>query len=266
MLVSVIMGVYNSKDKNGLERSIRSIINQRYKEWEFIICDDGSSDTTLETLKKYETLDNRIKVVSYEKNQGLANALNTALEEAKGKYIIRQDDDDVSPPERIERLVDFAEHNPQYSIVGSNARVFDANGFWGEFKTKEKPEKKDFLWNSPFIHPSVLMVKDDLMSVGGYRKAKETRRCEDYDLFMTMYAAGYKGYNIQEDLYEYRMDNDRTKKYRPMKYRVDEAVVRFKGYKKLGMLMRGLPYIIKPILIGLLPANALYRIRKKQYK
>ena len=70
--ISVIMGVYNCKNIDALYRSVQSIINQTYKDWEFIICDDGSTDNTLNILKNVADLDKRIKIVGYEENKGLA--------------------------------------------------------------------------------------------------------------------------------------------------------------------------------------------------
>lgn len=264
--VSIIMGVFNCKRPDLLSKSIWSIINQSYTDWEFIICNDGSTDgKTLEFLKGYEKLDRRIKVLSYEKNQGLAFALNTCLKEARGKYVARQDDDDESKPERLERLVEFAEIHPEYTIIGSIAHVTDDRGVWGEYPLEEKPSKKSFYWNSPFAHPTVLMRKDALDAIGGYRVSKETNRHEDYDLFMRMYANGYIGYNIQEKLYKYRIVNG-DKKYRPMKDRINEAVIRYKGFEQLGILSLGIPYVIKPIFVGLIPQKLFRIIKKQQYK
>lgn len=82
---------------------------------------------------------------------------------------------------------------------------------------------------------------------------------------MRLYSENYKGYNLQEKLYCYRIVNNPNIKYRPMKYRIDEAIVRFKGYKKMGMLFKGFPYVFKPIIIGLIPQKIFYRVRKKQY-
>ena len=164
----------------------------------------------------------------------------------------------------IHKLLYFANNNPQYAIIGSKAYVTDDNGIWGEFPVEETPAKKSFYWNSPFIHPTTLIRREALESVGGYRVAKETRRCEDYDLFMRMYAAGYKGFNIQEPLYEYRLVNG-NRKNRPMWQRVDEAVVRWKGYRQLGILIGGIPYIIKPLVIGMIPQRVIRIIKRKQY-
>ncbi len=264
--VSVIMGVYNCKRLDLLDKSIRSIIDQTYKDWEFIICNDGSTDgITIEFLNNYEIIDDRIRVLSYNRNRGLAFALNKCLEEAKGEYIARQDDDDVSKTERLQKLVAFADEHPEYSVIGSIADVIDDNGIWGVYSLVEMPITKSFYWNSPFAHPTVLMRREALQSVGGYRISKETNRHEDYDLFMRMYAAGFKGYNIQERLYEYRIVND-EKKYRPMKDRVNEAIVRFKGFKNLGILRGGVLYVIKPIIIGLIPQRLFRKIKQKQYR
>ncbi len=265
MLVSIIMGVYNCKRPDLLDKSVCSIIKQTYTDWEFLICDDGSTDgRTLDLLKKYEAVDSRIKILSYEKNQGLCKALNTCLQVAKGKYIARQDDDDISKPERLQKLVAFAEKHPEYSIVGSVADITDDNGIWGSYPLEKIPTKRSFLWNSPFAHPTVLMRKESLIAVGGYRVAPETRRCEDYDLFMRMYAAGYKGYNIQEKLYEYRIENG-DKKHRPMNDRIDEAIVRYKGFKQMGMNVSSIPYVLKPIIVGMIPQIVFKKIKKKQY-
>lgn len=262
--VSVIMGVYNCKDFQLLKKSIDSIIVQTFTEWEFIICDDGSTNATLQNLNEAALIDTRIKVISYKQNKGLAYALNQCIKVSRGEYIARQDDDDISEAIRLQEQVEFMNAHPEHAIVGTNARVFDDSGFWGTYTNVESPDKKSFLWNSPFAHPTVMMRRDALLKADCYRVAKETRRCEDYDLFMRMYALGYKGYNIQKMLYQYRIVND-NKKYRPMKYRLDETKVRFIGYKKLGMLPSAWAYVLKPVVIGLIPQCIFKKIREKQY-
>lgn len=262
--ISVIMGVYNCKDIDALNKSVNSIINQTYTDWEFIICNDGSTDNTLNILKKIEMKDERIKIISYEKNKGLRYALNKCIEESKGKYIARQDDDDISEKNRFEKQISYMEKHRDISIVGCRANVFDKNDVWGKYNVPEYPNKTDFYWNSPFIHPTVIIRKDDLIKAGCYRVAKETRRCEDYDLFMRMYSLGMVGHNLQEELYRYNISVG-NKKYRPMKYRIDEAKVRFIGYKKMGVLIKGIPYIMKPIIIGLIPQFIFKNITIKQY-
>lgn len=265
--ISVIMGVYNCKNYNSLEKSVKSIINQTYKNWEFIICNDGSTNNTLQMLSYIAALDKRIKIISYKDNRGLASALNYCLQFASGEFIARQDDDeDVSTPDRFEKQLKFLIQNKEYDFVGSNCTVFDNNGIYGKLKVPEKVNKENFLWNSPFAHPTVIFTKKSLQYVKGYRIAEETKRCEDYDLFMRMYAKGLKGYNIQEDLYSYKSIIDKNKKYRPMKDRIDEAIVRYKGFKAMGILLKGIPFIVKPILIGLISVKLFAFIKKSTYK
>lgn len=263
--VSVIMGVYNCKDFDSLNRSVNSIIEQTFSDWEFLICNDGSDNDTLEQLEKIAQKDPRICILSYKGNKGLNHALNKCLSKAQGMYIARQDDDDISKPMRFEKQVHFLDSHPEYMLVGTCADVFNEEGIWGKYLVPEMPTKNDFYWNSPFMHPTIMARKSAYDALNGYRCAKETRRCEDIDLFMRLYAAGMKGYNIQEKLYEYYMDNARNVKYRSMQYRIDEAVVKFKGYKAMGNLLGGLPYVLKPILVGLLPQRLMYEIKKKSY-
>lgn len=139
--------------------------------------------------------------------------MNECLAVSQGKYIARQDDDDVSKPERLKKQVRFWDENREYAIVGICADVFDNNGIWGEYTVPEKPQKGDFYWNSPFIHPTIMVRKSAYDAVGGYREAKEIRRCKDYDLFMNLYAKGYRGYSIQEKLYDYRIVRDEKNKH-----------------------------------------------------
>ena len=105
--ISVIMGVYNNKNFDLLEKSVESIITQTFTDWEFIICNDGSVNETLPQLDKIAAKDSRIKVLSYSQNKGLNYALNECLQCAKGEYIARQDDDDISKPERLEKEMLF---------------------------------------------------------------------------------------------------------------------------------------------------------------
>ena len=207
-------------------------------------------------------MDPRIKIIHNDRNYGLAYSLNHCVDVAKGKYIARMDDDDISDTNRLYQEVAFLEQNNKYAFVGCNAYVIDDKDIIiGHKKMIEKPSKNDFLFNSPFIHPTIMIRKSALESIGGYRVATETRRAEDYDLWMRLYEAGMNGYNIQEELFCYREDVLSLKK-RKYKYRIDEAVVRYIGFKKLGLFPRGLFYVIKPLFVGLLPSRLVQFIKK----
>lgn len=267
--VSVIMSVYNADNYNILVDSVNSILNQSFKDFEFIICDDGSSNReTRRFLKKINDLDSRIKIIGYDQNRGLAYSRNQCIKISRGKYIAFQDDDDISEPNRLKEEVTFLNNHQQYGFVGTIANVFNKDGTWGKFETPERPTKKDFLWNSPFLNPSMMFRANVLKKVHGFKVTKETRRAEDYDLFFRLYAKGYKGYNIQEILFNYRIDieNEKHQKYRPMKDRINEAKIRYNGFKLLNLGLKSIPYIVKPIIIGLIPTNIFYKIRKHQYE
>ena len=175
------------------------------------------------------------------------------------------DADDISKTNRLEKEIEFLERNYEYDIVSCNADLIDENEkVWGKRKYPEKIKKEDFLFNSPVIHPTVMMRRKALNDVNNYRVAKETRRAEDYDLWMRMYSKGYKIYTIQEELYYFREDEECLKR-RKYRYRIDEAKVRFKGYKSLGLLPKGLVYVIKPLIVGLMPYK-LIRILRNHIK
>lgn len=256
--VSIIMGVYNIKSFEEVEGTVNSIINQTYTDWEFIICDDGSTNGSFEILKKLEALDQRIKVIGYAKNQGLSTALNACIDVSNGIYIARQDSEDISYPNRLEREIAFLDSHPEFDIVGCNASIFDhENGKWGSYVTKEYPIAKDFLWTTQFLHPTVVFRRESLLKAGKYRVAKETRRCQDYDLFMRMYSMGMRGYNIQDVLFDYYQVDGHQREL-TWNRRFEEMIIRAKGFKQLGLMPAAIPYVIKPIIIKMIPQK-LYR-------
>ena len=173
------------------------------------------------------------------------------------------DDDDISRCDRLKKQISFLDQHVNYDFVGSIANVFNDKGIWGVLKMPEKPTPENFFWNIPFIHPSMVFRKK-AFNVCTYNTDEMNRRCEDYTLIMDLYANGLSGYNLQETLLDYYVAND-NKKYRPMKDRITEAIVRYRGYKKNEILIRGVPFIIKPILLGMIPQWIFRKIKEMQY-
>lgn len=261
--VSVIMGVYNP-DKKQIFDSVSSVLRQTFQDFEFVICDDGSTVNT-EVFSELKNLDPRIVVICNETNRGLAYSLNRCIEESKGIYLARQDADDISHPQRLEKQVEFLRIHPRIGFVGSNIEYFD-HEVWGHYDLKEYPEKKDFLLTPPFMHASIVYRREVFSRKENlYRVAKETRRCEDYDLFMDLYSKGYRGANIQQYLYLVRENKDSLKR-RKFKYRLDEVKVRMKGFRKLGISHVYDIFIIKPVIVGLIPKQLLEKIKDLFYK
>lgn len=263
-VISVIMGVYNPKDSLRFENAVKSILNQSFKDLELIIYDDGSSKPARDLIKRIAALDRRITLISGKTNRGLAYALNECLKVSSGEYIARMDDDDVSLCNRFEKQLDFLKQNPDCSWVGSSALLADSGGVWGVREVKAMPIKKDYLFNSPYIHPSVVFKKSALESLGGYSVSARHSGAEDYELFMRMQSKGYKGLNITSPLIIYFEDASSYKK-RTFKRRLSELVVRYEGFKRLGLLkLRYLLYLIKPLAMALLPGRVVHYFRKKR--
>lgn len=261
MRVSVIMGIYNSE--RTLKESLDSLVNQTFQDFEIILCDDGSDDNTLEIAKSYqEKLPDRLIILRNSENKGLAFSLNKCLEKANGVYIARMDADDISKYDRFEIQINYLEKYINIDMVGCDALIFNDRGVWGKFSKKAYPGKKDFLTNSPYIHPTIIIKKDVLLDLDGYSVEKITRRTEDYDLFMRFFAAGYRGVNLPEPLLLYREDDEAYKR-RSYRYRIDEMIIRYRGFKLLGLLPLALPYVIRPLIVGLIP-HRLLRIRRQK--
>ena len=185
--------------------SVQSILSQTYKDFEFIIIDDGSTDKTFEILESID--DDRIKLYKRE-NKGLIEQLNFGLKEAKGEFVARMDADDIVSPEKLELQLDFLLKNKDIDLVGTNFCFIDEKGKL--FMKKKLPEKnEDIEFMMPFIdsvlHSSILTYKKVLIDSGGYDK--EFYCAEDDELFLRLLSLGYKMYNIQKPLYKYRLVN-----------------------------------------------------------
>ena len=261
-ILSIITGAYNAASCPHFHKSIMSILDQSFSDFEFIICDDGSTDETYEVLKRYAQADPRIKLLQNEKNLGLAPTLNKCLEQATGSYIARHDCDDYNAKDRFEKQLAYLEKHKNIAVLGTAAYLFDDVGIWGLDLMPKEVTNKDFLFTSPYKHGSVIFRKEALLKANGYRVAKETLRTEDYDLFMRMQTF-CKGENLLEPLY-YFCEDSVTRKRRKYRYRINEAKVRAIGFKKLGLMPKAIPYVIKPLLVGLIPGSILFKLQNKR--
>lgn len=251
-MISVIMSAYNCE--NSIDECIESIVAQTYENWEFIICDDGSTDGTYEKLKTWEKREPRIRVLKNEKNLKQAASRNRCISVAKGVYILIQDADDLSERNRMEKLLNSFE--PEYDFIGSFAYLFNENGCYGVMKRPLYPKVKDFYWIPPYVCASMLFRIECLKKVEGYRVSKYTQRGEDYDLLLRLYAAGYQGKNIPDKLYGYRVDQNNYGR-RTFRARLDECVIRYQGFRENRILFPfGWLYVLKPI-----PAHIIQTLR-----
>lgn len=263
-MISVIMGVYNCEKT--VSSAIESVLNQTYQNFEFIICDDGSTDETLDIIMKYaDNYSDKIILILNDRNRGLNYTLNHCLQYAKGKYVARMDGDDRSLPIRFEKEVEYLENHPEFSILGASLKAFDDKGIWGKHTFKEFPGVKDFLHGSPFSHSVCMVRRDAYIAVNGYSEGKLLMRVEDYHLWIKMYSKGYRGANLQDELYLYRDDRDSYKK-RKFRYRLNEAYVSFLAVKMLHLPIWNIIYASRPIVVGLLPSSIYEILHKKRLK
>lgn len=257
-LISVIMGVHNSS-RDKLMKAVQSVLSQSVKDIELIICNDGSDNGTGKTLESIT--DSRVKIITFSENKGLAAALNACIDTAQGKYIARQDDDDISLPGRFEKQTAYLESHTEIDFIGSDCELYsDNSGVYGERIMPKTIDKKSFLFNSPFIHGS-MMFRREVFDNERYRTLGRNRKYEDYDLFMRLCADGYKSANLGEKLYRFHYD----KKTRRVSFsmRCDEYKVRKEGFKRLGLMPQGFIYAVKPIMLGLIPRKATIKLKEK---
>jgi glycosyltransferase involved in cell wall biosynthesis len=175
------MSVYNGQPY--VEESVDSILSQTLEDFEFIIINDGSTDGSRAVLEQFAERDNRVRLI-HQTNRGLTPSLNRGLELARGTYIARMDDDDISHPDRLGRQVCFLEANPDVGVLGGGARVIDETGepvdYWVP-PTKHGHITWRLLFNACFTHPSVMVRRSLLQDLGGY--ADWARCSQDHELW-----------------------------------------------------------------------------------
>lgn len=249
--ISVIMGIYNCEET--LAESLESLITQTYKNFQLVICDDGSTDSTVEIVNAYKAkYSSQIIILKNKRNMGLNYTLNKCLKHASGEFIARMDGDDISLPERFEKQVDFLEKNPEIDIVSTSMLYFDNNSEWGRSYPKKTPVKSDLIKRTPFAHAPCMVRKEAYEAVGGYSVDSRLLRVEDYHLWVKMYSMGFKGYNLQTPLYKMRNDQNAINR-RNFKGRLNEAYVKYIVYKKFNLPFWHQIYVLKPLVTGILP-------------
>jgi glycosyltransferase involved in cell wall biosynthesis len=199
-LVTVLMPVYNAE--RFLSEAIDSILNQTLTNFEFLIIDDGSSDSSLQIIRSYN--DPRIRLIQNEKNMGISATLNKGINLASADLIARMDADDISYPERLQKQYDYLSSHPDCALLSTQARVVTED---------KQPEYIDntnsdyFYYNltfsSPIFHPSVMYRKDAVQDVGMYTVPYS----EDFELFWHL-TRKYKLYNLPEVLLDYRNNSE----------------------------------------------------------
>jgi glycosyltransferase involved in cell wall biosynthesis len=196
--VSVVMPVYNTERFVGA--TVQAMLDQTFRDFEFIIINDGSTDGSLAVLESYAKQDARIRLIS-RPNTGYIKALNEGLALARGEYLARMDADDLARADRLEKQVKTLDEDPALVAVGSAAMLIDEHGDpIGEAPvpiTHEQIEERHLRGGSGIHHPAVTIRTQALRDVGGYDESLQP--CEDYDLWLRLGEVG-KLLNLPEPL------------------------------------------------------------------
>jgi glycosyltransferase involved in cell wall biosynthesis len=188
--VSVVMSVHNGETY--LRPAIESILQQTFSDFEFIIVDDGSTDSSAAILKEFSAVDVRIRLLARQ-NEGLTKALNHGLRQSRGEFIARFDADDISLPERFARQVDALCSDKSLVLLGSEVELISKDGLRlgirGHAQDHEEIRHR-LLWGNggALTHPAVMIRKSALETICGYDERFTV--AQDLDLFLRLSEIG----------------------------------------------------------------------------
>jgi glycosyltransferase involved in cell wall biosynthesis len=232
-LVSVVMTAYNTEKYIG--EAINCILKQSYKNFEFIIIDDGSTDHTLDIIMEYAKTDKRIIVIT-RKNIGLSQSLNDGIRIARGEYIARMDSDDVCSLDRFEKQVNYLNCHPDVHMLGSNYYIIYDDGLSEECIKKYKGSHKrgqveidhDNMFLSisesqKFMHASAMIRRELYDKVGYYNDYMS----EDIEFNFRVASRGYVIAKLVDELYGYRARED-SKSYVESRAEQSEGIIETK--------------------------------------
>ncbi len=199
--ITVLLPVYNGAAD--VVQAVNSILAQTFTNFQLLIINDGSKDNSAEILDGLS--DPRIRLI-HQNNLGLAATLNKGMQLAAGKYIARQDQDDLSHPQRLEKQFVYMESHPDCILLGTAAEIWVANT--PTDRVHQHPVDHgtlsfDLLFNNPFVHSSVMLRKDEVVAAGGYSTDRERQPPEDYELWSRLSRVGQVA-NLSERLLVYR--------------------------------------------------------------
>jgi len=228
MTCSVLLPVYNAGPP--LRVAMESILRQDEPDFEVIAIDDHSSDDSAQVIREYMKQDPRVRGIFHEQNMGLANTLNQGLEQARTDLVVRMDQDDEALPHRIRTLVAYMRSHPDVVVAGSYVYHMGRTPQHDRL-VKLPTEHEDIVKALPsancMYHPSVILRREEILKLGGYRPA--FKNAEDYDLWLRV-ARAYRLANIPIPLLRYRFSTAGMtlgKKWQQMLY-VQMAVVAFR--------------------------------------
>lgn len=230
--ISILMSVYNGMPYLGA--CVESILNQSFNNFEFIIVDDGSNDTTWETLEGYAEQDGRIVLLRNQPNIGVVRALNRGLDYASAEIIARQDADDISHPERIQRQLAFLDANPEVGLVAAVPRFIAADGTPLErahYTATENDEIQEFLLDYMCLCGPTIMVRRKCLEAAGFYFSEGLDASEDYDICLRL-AEVTRLASLEGFLYQYRQQPESASSKRAAQQMFNKAVSLERGISR----------------------------------
>lgn len=208
--ISVIMPTHNAGDF--LVEAIESIINQTYKNFEFIIINDASTDNTAKVLKKYQhKYPEIIKIITLKSKHGAFLAANRGIRISKGEFIAPMDSDDISKPQRLEKEINFLRHNPEYIVVGTQANIINSKGkITGVKKCPQNSDeiKSMFFEYNPIVHPSCMIRRMFMPEKNTLYRNKYGVNDDYYTLFVLLKFGKFA--NLPQVLFNYRIHKNNS--------------------------------------------------------
>jgi len=258
-IVSIILPVFNGEKY--IQECLESIILQTYKNWELIIINDGSNDSSDKLISKFiNQIENQVQYLNLKSHKGLPHCLNLGIISAKGKYIARMDCDDVMIEDRLKKQVYYLEHHIDVGILGSKAVEIDEKGYeFGliEIKTGDFNIKKDL---TGVIHPSVMIRKEIINE--NYMYLEKYPYSEDFELWIRL-SKITKFENLNEVLIKKRRHDEQLTQTQ-IKIRIRESLKLRLFYFLKTKYFPDIKVIIKLIILYVLPYPLLRKIRKQR--
>ncbi|MCX5715882.1 MAG: glycosyltransferase [Candidatus Omnitrophica bacterium] len=228
--MTVLMAVYNGE--RYLKECMDSVISQTFKDFEFLIIDDGSTDSTSSIIRSYS--DNRIRVIRNAVNLSQVASLNIGLDHAQGEYIARIDADDAMLPDRLKIQIDFLKKRKDLALCGSYGEAIDERG--GHIANTKLPVRNEEIAATALfggfvtIHSAFMFRKKSVADIGKYNEVFSF--AEDYKLVMDLLLSGYRVNNIPKVLVRYRFHDDRIG-IRDSKPQIARAVVALRDFLQM---------------------------------
>lgn len=229
-LITVLMPVYNGEKY--LKEAIESILNQTFRDFEFLIINDGSTDNSVKVIKSFN--DPRLRLIHNESNLGLIKTLNKGLKMSKGKYIARMDCDDISLPKRLSTQASFMEKNPEVGVCGSWVKIIGLEQkFINKYPKNHAEVRAYLLFNTPLAHPAVI-IRKELVDKYNLEYDEQYKHAEDYELWSRVVNCS-KIANIPKVLLHYRMHPESISKKNSSLQAENSNRVRLKLLKDLNI-------------------------------